>query len=78
VVAEGFLDALGAGRADSLVDRECLEQVCSSLTGVAFLEVAVADSFQGACFLWGRVDVAGDGQRLSVLVAGLAGGGRAE
>ena len=49
-----------------------------TFAGVAFLEVAVADSFQGACFLGGRFDVASDGQCLSVLVAGLAGGRGAE
>ena len=42
------------------------------------MEVAVADSFQGAWFFWGGADVAGDGQRLGMLVAGLAGGRGAE
>ena len=78
VVLEGFPDAPGGGGADALVDRECLPQVRGGLAGVAVLEVAVADSFQGACFLWGRADVAGDGQRPGVLVAGLAGGRGAE
>src|SRR5260370_5991349 len=76
--AESFLDALGAGGADALVDRECLPQGCDGLAGVAFLQVAVADSLQGACFLWGRADVAGDGQRPAVLVAGLGCGRGAE
>ena len=75
---ESFLDALGAGGADALVDRECLPQGCDGLAGVAFLPVAVADSRQGACFLWGRADVAGDGQRPAVLVAGLGCGRGAE
>ena len=61
------------GGAETLVDGECLLQVCGGLAGVAFLEVSVADSFQGACFLGGRFDVAGDGQRLDVTLAGLAG-----
>ena len=73
VVSEGFLDALGAGGADALVDRQGLPQVRGGVAGVAVLQVAVAESFQGACFLGGGADVAGDGQRLSVLVAGLAG-----
>src|SRR5580693_5328396 len=76
--AESFLHALGAGGADALVDRECLPQRCDGLAGVAFLQVAVADSRQGACFLWGRADVAGDGQRPAVLVAGLGYGRGAE
>jgi hypothetical protein len=42
------------------------------------LQVAVADSLQGACFLWRRVDVTGDGQRLAVLVASLGCGRDAE
>jgi hypothetical protein len=73
-----FLDALGSGGADALVDRECLPQGCDGLAGVAFFQVAVADSLQCACFLWGRADVAGDGQRLAVLVAGPACGRDAE
>ena len=77
-IAEDFLDTIGARGTDALVDRECLLQVCGGLAGVAFLEVAVADSFQGACFLWGGADVAGDGQRLGVPVVGLAGGRGAE
>ena len=74
VVLEGLPHSPGGGRADALVDRECLLQVRGGLAGVAVLEVAVADSFQGACFLRGRADVAGDGQRPGVLVTGLAGG----
>ncbi len=45
-----------------------------ALTRGAVLEVAVADSFQGACFLQGHANVAGDGQRLGVTLAGLLGG----
>ena len=72
VVLEGLPHSPRGGRADVLVDRECLLQVRGGLAGVAFLEVGVADSFQGACLLWGRADVAGDGQRPGVLVMGLA------
>jgi hypothetical protein len=36
------------------------------------LQVAVADSLQGACFLWRRADVTGDGQRLAELVTEIA------
>ena len=77
-MSEGFLDALGAGGTDALADRECLPQVLGGLAAVAFLQVAAADSFQGACFLWRRADVAGDRQRPGVLVAGPAGGRGAE
>jgi hypothetical protein len=70
---EGLLDSLGGGGADALVDRECLLQVRGGLAGVAVLQVALAESFQGACFLWGRAEVAGDGERLGVMLAGLAG-----
>src|SRR5215472_16894411 len=59
--------------AHALVDGECPLQVRGGLGGVAFSEVSVADSFQGACFFWGRADVAGDGQRPGVLAVGLAG-----
>ena len=58
----------------ALVDRECLPQVRGGLAGVAVLQVGLAESFQGACFLQGRAEVAGDGQRLGMVLAGLAGG----
>ena len=71
---EGFLDALRGGGADALEDHECLPQVLRGLAGVVVVEVAVADSLQGAGFFRGRADVAGDGQGPDVLVACLAGG----
>jgi hypothetical protein len=75
VLLEGFLDAPGAGvGSDALVDGECLLQVHRGLAGVAVVEVAVADAFQGACFVQRSADAAGDGQRLAVVVAGVAGG----
>jgi hypothetical protein len=77
VTVECFLDAQGIRDADALVDRECLPEVCGASAGVAVLEVAVADSFQGARFLGGHGDVAGDSERLAVVVAGLAGSGGA-
>ena len=61
VVLDGLLDSLRGGSVDALVDGECLLQVRGSLAGVAVLKVASAKSFQGACFFWGRADVAGDG-----------------
>ena len=48
---EGLLDPPGAGGSDALVDGECLLQVGISLAGMAFLDVAAAESFQGTCFL---------------------------
>ena len=75
VLLQGFLDTPGGGvGSDALVDGECLLQVRRGLAGVAVVEVAVADAFQGARFLQRRADVVGDGQRLAVVVAGLAGG----
>jgi len=76
--AESFPDALGARSTDALVDREGLTQAVQALVVVAVLDVGPAESFEGTCFLWEGVDVAGDGQRPGVLVAGLAGGGGAE
>ena len=70
---EGFLDALGARGADALVDGECLLQVGGGLAEVLVLQVAVAESFQGACLFGGRAEVAGDGQGLGVVLAGLGG-----
>jgi len=60
VTVEGFLDAPGIWSTDALVDRERLPEVWDAFAGVAVLEVAVADSFQGARFLGGHGDVAGD------------------
>jgi hypothetical protein len=74
VPAQGFLDALGGGASDALVDRQGLLEVGSGVAGMRVLEVAVADSLQGPCFLQGCADLAGDGQRLAVVLAGLAGG----
>src|SRR6266480_7087401 len=77
-VLEGLLDAPGGRRADALVDRECLQQVCGGAVGVALSEAAVADSFQGSRFLGSRADAAGDGERPGVQVTGPGGGRGAE
>jgi hypothetical protein len=74
VLAEGVFHAPGARAFDALVDREGLPQKGGGFAGVAVLEVAGANSFQGACLLQGCADLAGNGQRLAVVVAGLAGG----
>ena len=71
-LGEGFLDAPGGGGCDALVDGKGLVQAGSAFAGVAVAEVAVADAFQGACFLRGGAELAGDGQRLGVVVAGEA------
>lgn len=69
-----MLDALGGGGSDALVNRQCLVQVGGAFAGVAVLEVAVADAFQGACFLQGYAELAGKGECLAVVVAGLPAG----
>jgi hypothetical protein len=71
---EGLLDASRGVGSDSLVDVQRVPQVGDGLAGVAVLEVGPAESFQGVCFLEGHSDVPGDGERLGVLLAGLAGG----
>ena len=73
MVLEGLLDAPCGGGADALVDPECLLHVGGGLAGVAVLQVAVAESFQGACFFGCRAEVAGDGQGMGVVPAGLGG-----
>ncbi len=60
-LVEELLNALGAGGVGPLVDRQCLAQLPGGLAGAAVVEVAMADSFQGACFLEGHAGVAGDG-----------------
>jgi len=71
-LGECFLDAPGGGGCDVLVEGKCLFQAGDGFAGVAVAEVAAADAFQGASFFRGRAELAGDGQRLSVVVAGLA------
>jgi hypothetical protein len=56
---EGFLDAPGGGSSGALVDGEGLPQAGGGFAGVAVVQVAVADSFQGACFLQGCAAIAG-------------------
>jgi hypothetical protein len=73
-MVEGFLDAAGAGRSDALIDRQCLPQAGGAIADVLVVEVAAADAFQGAGFVRGGAEVAGDGQRLGVVVTGLAAG----
>ena len=60
-LAQGFLDTPGAGCSETLVDGEGLLEVDGGFAGKAVLEVGVADSFQGSCFLQGCADLAGDG-----------------
>ncbi len=74
VVTEHAQDALGIGGCDALVDRQCLVQAGETFAGVTVPDLAVADAFQGACFLQGRADLTGDGERLVVVVAGLSAG----
>ena len=69
---EGFLDAAGGGGCDALVDGKGLSQVRGAFAGVAVVEVAAADAFQRPRFLRQNADLAGDGQRPGVVVAGLA------
>jgi len=64
----------GAWDADAPVDRERLLQVAGGLAGFAVLEVAAADSFQGASFGHGQAHASGEGERVGVVVPGLAGG----
>ena len=71
-LVKGFLDALGGGGCGVLVDGKCLFQAGGAVAVVAVAEVAVAGAFQGPCFLCGGADLAGDGQRLGVVVAGQA------
>jgi hypothetical protein len=74
VLVQGFLDPSGAVGSDALVDGECLLQAVQPFAVGAVPEVGLADSFEGACFLQRRADVAGDGQCLGVTLTGPAGG----
>ena len=70
----GFPDARSARASDALADRECFPQWRDGLAGVGVLEVTLADSFQSSGFLQRCADLAGDGERLIVVVKGLLGG----
>jgi hypothetical protein len=50
MMAEGLLDAFGGGGSDPSVGRQGLAQRRRGLVGLAVLEVASPDAFQGACF----------------------------
>src|SRR5262245_42851447 len=67
----GLLDAPGGGGADALVDRERMPQVRGGLAGVGVLEVGLAESFQGACFLERSADITRNGERLRMTIDGL-------
>lgn len=71
IVGEGLLDAAAGEGSYALVDRQGLPQAGGALAGVAVLEVAAADAFQGACFLPGSAKLSCDGKGLGVVVAGL-------
>lgn len=64
----------GGGGPDALVDGQGLAQERDALVVVAVLEMAVTGSFQGARLFQWCADLAGDGQCLAVVMAGLAGG----
>jgi hypothetical protein len=49
VVMQGLLDTPGGDGADALVDRQCLAQMRGGLAGVAVLQLALTEPFQGAC-----------------------------
>lgn len=55
---DGCLYPLGEGGSEPLVDCQRFSQVRPGLVWVAVLELALADSFQGACRLQRDVDVA--------------------
>ena len=74
VPAQGFLDALGAGASDALVDREGPLEVGGGVAGFGVAQVTVADSLQGPCLLQGCADLTGDSERLAVVLARLASG----
>ena len=72
LAVERVLHAPGAGRPDLLIDLPGLPQVRGSLSGVP-VKKAAAHSFQRPCLFARCAKLAGDGERLSVMVAGLQG-----
>jgi hypothetical protein len=74
VLVEGFIHVPGSGRSEALADGECLPQAGGDPGGVAVLKVGPADAFQSSCLLEWPADITGDGERLGMMVAGLAGG----
>ena len=73
-LAQGFLDALRGGCSDALVNRESLPQVPVPFAGITVLEVGSAEPFVGVRLLEGA-PMSRDGERVSVVAAGLAGFG---
>jgi hypothetical protein len=66
------LHAPGIGRPDVLIDLQSVPEVRGGF-GRVLVEKAAADSFQRACFLKRRANLAGDGERLTVVAAGYLG-----
>jgi len=71
VLAQGLVNAPGAGGSEAVVDRQCLPQRRGSLAGAAVMEVAGADSWAQASSSGARRG-RGHGQGLGVVVASLA------
>ena len=65
MLVEHFLDGLGVGGADPLVDVPGLPQERGAAGGVAGLDVAAADACECVC-LFSGVGVTGDGERFGV------------
>ena len=70
MVPQGLFYAGEPGGSDAPVHLSRLLQVAGSFAAVVVVEVAVADTFQGACPLQRRAYIAAEGQRPAVVVAG--------
>ena len=64
--------APGVGRPDLLIDLQGLPQVRGSFRGIP-VKKAAAYSFQRPCLFARCAELAGDGERLSVIASGLLG-----
>ena len=73
--AERELNPPGIGGPDALIDGERPAQAGDGGAGLVVTEVAGTKSFRGAGFLQWCAAPAGDGERLRMVPAGLAGGG---
>jgi hypothetical protein len=72
MVVKRVLHAPGARSTDVLVDLQSVPEVRGGL-GRVLVEEAAADSFQRACLLKRRANLAGDDERLTVVAAGFLG-----
>lgn len=64
-------DATGVGGCQTPVERKCLSQTCSSITGLSMLEAALPNTFERAHFFKWRTNGSGNPEGLDIVDEGI-------